>query len=61
MDDAAVARGGGEMHEADRFPRGRAAGASDARDGERRGPDLVCSRSGRRYREIAPNRIEECT
>jgi len=29
-------------------------------DGERLGPDLVCSRSGRRYREIAPNRIEEC-
>jgi UDP-2-acetamido-3-amino-2,3-dideoxy-glucuronate N-acetyltransferase len=30
-----------------------------SRDGERLGPDLVCPRSGRRYREIAPNRIEE--
>ena len=28
-------------------------------DGERLGPDLVCPRSGRRYRQLAPNRIEE--
>jgi predicted dehydrogenase/acetyltransferase-like isoleucine patch superfamily enzyme len=28
-------------------------------DGERLGPDLVCPRSGRRYRELAPDRIEE--
>jgi predicted dehydrogenase/acetyltransferase-like isoleucine patch superfamily enzyme len=30
-----------------------------SRDGERLGPDLVCPRSGRRYREIASDRIEE--
>ena len=28
-------------------------------DGERLGPDLICPRSGRRYREIASGRIEE--
>ena len=28
-------------------------------EGERLGPDLVCPRSGRRYREIGPDRIEE--
>jgi predicted dehydrogenase/acetyltransferase-like isoleucine patch superfamily enzyme len=28
-------------------------------DGERLGPDLVCRRSGRRYREAGPDRIEE--
>ena len=28
-------------------------------DGERLGSDLLCPRSGRRYREIAPDRIEE--
>ena len=28
-------------------------------DGERLGPDLVCPRSGRRYREAGPDRIEE--
>jgi UDP-2-acetamido-3-amino-2,3-dideoxy-glucuronate N-acetyltransferase len=28
-------------------------------DGERLGPDLACPRSGRRYRQLAPNRIEE--
>lgn len=28
-------------------------------DGERLGPDLVCPRSGRRYREAEPERIEE--
>ena len=28
-------------------------------DGERLGGDLVCPRSGRRYREIGPERIEE--
>ena len=28
-------------------------------DGDRLGSDLVCRRSGRRYREIAPDRIEE--
>jgi UDP-2-acetamido-3-amino-2,3-dideoxy-glucuronate N-acetyltransferase len=28
-------------------------------DGERLGPDLVCPRSGRRYREFGPERIEE--
>jgi len=28
-------------------------------DGERLGPDLVCPRSGRRYREAGPERIEE--
>ena len=30
-----------------------------SRDGERLGADLVCPRSGRRYRELAPDRIEE--
>jgi len=30
-----------------------------SRDGHRLGPDLVCPGSGRRYREIGPNRIEE--
>ena len=28
-------------------------------DGERLGPDLVCPRSGRRYREAGADRIEE--
>ena len=28
-------------------------------DGERLGSDLICPRSGRRYREIGPERIEE--
>jgi UDP-2-acetamido-3-amino-2,3-dideoxy-glucuronate N-acetyltransferase len=28
-------------------------------DGERLGPDLLCRRSGRRYREAGPDRIEE--
>jgi len=28
-------------------------------DGERLGPDLACPRSGRRYREAGPDRIEE--
>jgi UDP-2-acetamido-3-amino-2,3-dideoxy-glucuronate N-acetyltransferase len=28
-------------------------------DGERLGPDLVCPRSGRRYRKLGPDRIEE--
>ena len=27
--------------------------------GEKLGPDLVCPRSGRRYREAGPDRIEE--
>jgi len=27
--------------------------------GEKLGPDLVCPRSGRRYREAGPERIEE--
>jgi UDP-2-acetamido-3-amino-2,3-dideoxy-glucuronate N-acetyltransferase len=27
--------------------------------GENLGPDLICPRSGRRYREAGPNRIEE--
>jgi UDP-2-acetamido-3-amino-2,3-dideoxy-glucuronate N-acetyltransferase len=27
--------------------------------GEKLGPDLVCSRSGRRYREVGPGRLEE--
>ena len=27
--------------------------------GEKLGPDLVCARSGRRYREAGPDRIEE--
>jgi len=30
-----------------------------SRDGERLGPDLVCPRSGRRYREAGPDSIEE--
>ena len=30
-------------------------------DGEKLGPDLVCPRSGRRYREAGPDRIEEIT
>jgi UDP-2-acetamido-3-amino-2,3-dideoxy-glucuronate N-acetyltransferase len=30
-------------------------------DGERLGPDLVCPRSGRHYREIAPDHLEEVT
>jgi predicted dehydrogenase/acetyltransferase-like isoleucine patch superfamily enzyme len=30
-----------------------------SRDGERLGPDLVCPRSGRRYREAGPDRLEE--
>jgi UDP-2-acetamido-3-amino-2,3-dideoxy-glucuronate N-acetyltransferase len=30
-----------------------------SRDGERLGPDLVCPRSGKRYREAGPDRIEE--
>ena len=30
-----------------------------SRDGERLGPDLVCPRSGRRYCQIGPDRIEE--
>src|SRR6476660_5690855 len=30
-------------------------------DGERLGPDLVCPRSGSRYREAGPDRIEEIT
>lgn len=30
-----------------------------SRDGERLGADLVCPRSGRRYREMGPDRIEE--
>jgi len=28
-------------------------------DGEKLGPDLVCRRSGRRYREVGPDRLEE--
>jgi UDP-2-acetamido-3-amino-2,3-dideoxy-glucuronate N-acetyltransferase len=28
-------------------------------DGERLGPDLVCPRSGRRYREVGPDSLEE--
>ena len=28
-------------------------------DGERLGDDLVCPRSGRRYREVGPDRLEE--
>jgi UDP-2-acetamido-3-amino-2,3-dideoxy-glucuronate N-acetyltransferase len=28
-------------------------------NGERLGPDLACPRSGRRYREAGPDRIEE--
>jgi UDP-2-acetamido-3-amino-2,3-dideoxy-glucuronate N-acetyltransferase len=28
-------------------------------DGEKLGPDLVCPRSGRRYREAGPNKLEE--
>jgi acetyltransferase-like isoleucine patch superfamily enzyme len=30
-----------------------------SRDGERLGPDLVCPRSGRRYLEAGPDRLEE--
>jgi UDP-2-acetamido-3-amino-2,3-dideoxy-glucuronate N-acetyltransferase len=30
-------------------------------DGERLGDDLVCPRSGRRYREVGPDRLEEIT
>jgi acetyltransferase-like isoleucine patch superfamily enzyme len=30
-------------------------------DGERLGPDLVCSATGRRYREVGPDRLEETT
>jgi UDP-2-acetamido-3-amino-2,3-dideoxy-glucuronate N-acetyltransferase len=28
-------------------------------DGERLGEDLVCPRSGRRYREVGPDHLEE--
>ena len=30
-----------------------------SRHGEKLGPDLVCPATGRRYREIGPNQLEE--
>ncbi len=30
-----------------------------SRDGENLGPDLVCPRSGRRYRKTGPDQLEE--